>query len=235
VLIRIHYRKTAEGRFLSHLDITHAWERSIRRAGLPLGYSQGFNPHPKISFASALAVGTTSDAEFMDMELTEEIDLAVVEEALVKALPPAFQIVRMKKMEGKQEALMSLVNFSEYQLLVETVEAVADEQLAKIIDDVLQREEVNILRFKKNSKEKRTVNIRPGIKDIKAKADGQKVVIDLGIQTGSEFNVRPEEVIYGMMACGLPPVQHILRIHRQGLWIMQSENKKITPLEWSKA
>ena len=105
----------------------------------------------------------------------------------------------------------------------------------KIIDNVLQREEVNILRFKKNSKEKRTVNIRPGIKDIKAKADGQKVVIDLGIQTGSDFNVRPEEVIYGMMACGLPPVQHILRIHRQGLWIMQSENKKITPLEWSKA
>lgn len=235
MLIRIHYRKTAEGRFLSHLDIAHSWERGIKRAGLPLAYSQGFNPHPKITFASALAVGTTSDGEYLDMELTEDLEVSLVQEKLEKALAPAFQIVRLKKMEGKQDALMSLVNFAEYRLLVETTEETSQEKLEAVIAEIFKREEVNILRFKKNSQEKRTVNIRPGIHAIKAQADGQKVVIELGIQTGSEFNVRPEEVIYGMMACGLPPVQHILRIHRQGLWIIGKDGSKITPLEWSKA
>ena len=55
---------------MSHLDLMHTWERVIRRSHLPLAFSQGFNPHPKINFASALALGTTSDGEYMDMELT---------------------------------------------------------------------------------------------------------------------------------------------------------------------
>ena len=115
MLIRIAYQKTREGRFLSHLDSAHSWERSIRRAGLPLAYSQGFNPHPKISFASALAVGTTSDAEYMDMELSEELPVEEVQRALEQGLAPAFQITRMKRMEGKQDALMSLVNLADYE------------------------------------------------------------------------------------------------------------------------
>ena len=58
---------------MSHLDLMHTWERVIRRSHLPLAFSQGFNPHPKINFASALALGTTSDGEYMDMDLSEDI------------------------------------------------------------------------------------------------------------------------------------------------------------------
>ena len=66
---------------MSHLDLMHTWERVIRRSHLPLAFSQGFNPHPKINFASALALGTTSDGEYMDMELTEELPLEQVRQA----------------------------------------------------------------------------------------------------------------------------------------------------------
>ena len=63
MLIRIKYGKTNEGRYLSHLDLMRTWERSIRRTKAPLGFSQGFNPHQKLSFGSALAVGTASDGK----------------------------------------------------------------------------------------------------------------------------------------------------------------------------
>ena len=101
MLIRMQFRKTKEGRFLSHLDLMHTWERVIRRSQLPLAFSQGFNPHPKINFASACAVGTTSDGEYMDMELTQELPLAEVQAALDRAMPPAFAVTAMKVVQGK--------------------------------------------------------------------------------------------------------------------------------------
>ena len=96
MLIRMQFRKTRAGRFLSHLDLMHTWERVIRRSQLPLGFTQGFNPHPKMNFASALAVGTTSDAEYMDLEFTEDLTLDQIREALFPTIPPAFEVTDLK-------------------------------------------------------------------------------------------------------------------------------------------
>ena len=89
MLVRIKYGKPNAGRFLSHLDLMHAWERAIRRTGAPLAFSQGYNPHPKLAFGSALSVGTTSDGEYMDVELERDIDAEAFRQELAAALPPA--------------------------------------------------------------------------------------------------------------------------------------------------
>lgn len=70
---RVWFRKGERVRYISHLDVLRAWERALRRAGLPLSYSQGFTPHPKIAFASPLPLGFVSDAEVMDVTLDEQL------------------------------------------------------------------------------------------------------------------------------------------------------------------
>lgn len=230
MLIRIKYAKTEEGRFLSHLDLMRAWERAIRRSGAPLGFSQGFNPHPKLSFGSALAVGTTSNGEYMDVELTKEVDLPSLEADFVQALPPALLLLAIKQIPEKSPSLMSVLNRAHYVLRVDLVAPIEQMVLDKVMADFLAQEEVTVLRFKKNSKDKRPVNIRPGVFDLQGEAFGETITITILVQSGSEGNVRPEEVIYGLMSNGLPIVKDIIGIHREGLYIAQGD-QLVTPLE----
>ena len=227
MLIRMQFRKTREGRFLSHLDLIHTWERVIRRSQLPLAFSQGFNPHPKMNFASALAVGTTSDAEYMDLELTETMTLDAVKEALDRSIPPAFEVTQMKVVEGKVPSLMSTIQRATYQLYLEYVSEITQEQL--------DQEENIIYRYKKDSKDKKAVNIRPGVYAIDLKreenTDGKHALLEIRVQSGNDGNIRPEEVAYGLMNVGMPLVQHVVRIHRTGLYALDNEGNMVTPLE----
>ena len=231
MLIRMQFRKTREGRFMSHLDLMHTWERVIRRSQLPLAFSQGFNPHPKINFASALAVGTTSDGEYMDMELTTDLPLEQVKQELDRAMPPAFEVTAMKVVTGKVPSLMSIIERGRYQLRLEFVEEVTQQQLEDAIEKFWKREEIIIYRYKKNSKDKKAVNIRPGVYEMKLTADGRYAVLDILVQSGNEGNIRPEEVAYGLMSAGMPAVQHVVRIHRLGLYLFDKSGAMVTPLD----
>ncbi|MFA4886471.1 MAG: TIGR03936 family radical SAM-associated protein, partial [Desulfotomaculaceae bacterium] len=84
---RIIYAKEGPARYISHLDLLRVFDRAARRGGLPVAYTQGFNPHPKMSFAAPLSVGTAGEAEFADMELTRDIPVADMESALAGSMP----------------------------------------------------------------------------------------------------------------------------------------------------
>jgi radical SAM-linked protein len=115
--LRFELTKGEEIRYISHLDYASAIERAIIRAKLAAAYSEGFNPHMKISFASALAVGITSQAEYMDLDLKEEIDLAQGVKQLVATLPPGIVVKKAKYMFGKLPALMAIVNLATYDVI----------------------------------------------------------------------------------------------------------------------
>lgn len=227
----MQFCKTREGRFLSHLDLMHTWERVIRRSQLPLAYSQGFNPHPKINFASACAVGTTSDGEYMDMELTQELPVEQVKEMLQAVMPPAFRVSAMKVVSGKAPSLMSIIQRARYVLQLELVEEATQEQLDAALENFWQQEEIVIYRYKKNSKDKKPVNIRPGVYELELTAEGKNALLHIQVQSGNEGNIRPEEVAYGLMATGMPMVQHVVRIHRQGLYVLDEKGILLTPLD----
>ena len=216
---------------MSHLDLMHTWERVIRRSQLPLGFSQGFNPHPKMNFASACAVGTTSDGEYMDIELTRDMPLEEVKEALDRAMPPAFEVTQMKVVEGKVPSLMSIMERASYRLRLEFVDDVTQEQLDTAIEALFTREEITVFRYKKNSKDKKPVNIRPGVFEIRMEAEGKYAVLHILVQTANDFNVRPEEVAYGLMSAGMPAVLNVVRIHRNGLYLLDKKGNLITPLD----
>ena len=235
MLIRMQFRKTRAGRFLSHLDLMHTWERVIRRSKLPLGFTQGFNPHPKMNFASALAVGTTSDAEYMDLDFTETLTLEQIKAALLPAVPPAFEIVDMKVVEGKVPSLMSIIQRATYTLRLAYVDEITQAQLDAAVEAFWAMDENIIYRYKKDSKDKKAVNIRPGVYSIKLtqeeNSDKKHAVLDIVVQSGNDGNSRPEEVAYGLMNAGMPFVEQVVRIHRTGLYALDNDGNMITPLQ----
>ena len=81
------------------------------------------------------------------------------------------------------------------------------------------------------SKEKKAMNIRPGVYQIKLTADGKRGLLEILVQSGNEGNIRPEEVAYGLMSAGMPPVQQVVRIHRQGLYLLNQAGALVTPLD----
>ena len=110
--------KGEELRYVSHLDYANLFVRACKRAKLPMAYSEGFNPHMKVAFASALSLGATSDAEYVDFEMTEALAPSLVMERLGKHLPCGAQMVRLKLLEGKHKALMADVDEARYRIAV---------------------------------------------------------------------------------------------------------------------
>lgn len=92
--LRLALHKGEELRFLSHLDFAQAVERMIRRAEIKMAYSEGFNPHMKISFSSALALGVTAEAEYIDMDVLEDDSLESIMARLNAVAPRAFHYLR---------------------------------------------------------------------------------------------------------------------------------------------
>lgn len=91
--VRVRFAKRGRLRFLSHRDVARSFERAVRRAGLPVSHSHGFSPHPRLSWIGAAPTGTASEAEYMEMGLTREVDPAAVAAALDAALPDGIDIL----------------------------------------------------------------------------------------------------------------------------------------------
>ena len=116
--LRIKITKDAGIRFISHLEYVRTIERAIRRAKLPVAYSEGFNPHMKFSLASALGVGVTSEAEFVEIELAEEIDLPATMKKLAINLPTNIRILAADLADTKTDKLMAQAGGADYRVIV---------------------------------------------------------------------------------------------------------------------
>ena len=103
---RINYSKKEGMRYTSNLDIHKMWERTFRRAKLPLAYSQGFHPQPKIQQASPLPLGFLSDFEIVDFFLEQEMDLSSLETALTNSLPFGISINSITQINSKQKNII---------------------------------------------------------------------------------------------------------------------------------
>src|SRR5512136_1095840 len=114
IRLRITFAKTPAMRFTGHLDLHTAWERTFRRAGLPLAYSEGFNPHPRLNLASALPLGFTGEAEVIDAWLEQDLPLSDIQTALHRALPPGLKIAHIEIVDLRLPALQTELLASEY-------------------------------------------------------------------------------------------------------------------------
>ncbi len=118
--IRVRFSREQELKFISHLDITRLWQRTLHRARTPLAYSEGFSPHPRISLAAPLAVGVTSEAELMDIFCTQWVSPHSFTSAVSQQLPPGIGILQVHPIALSLPSLQSQVRYAEYQVEVES-------------------------------------------------------------------------------------------------------------------
>ena len=209
---RVHFEKLAGMSFTSHLDLHRTLERTIRRAHLPLAYSQGFNPRPRMNLASALPLGYTSEAEIMDMWMEDSIEPERLLEALHGASPPGLAVKEVSEVDLKAPALQTQVVSSEYK--VTPVPAEIREELLKKIDDILEAE--HIIRERRN----KTYDLRPLIEDLHVSEEGAEgPCLELRLANREGATGRPDEVC---LALDLDPIA--FRIHRTRIFLTTEQN-----------
>lgn len=118
--LRIRFSRGQEVKFISHLDIMRLWQRALHRAGISLAYSEGFTPHPRLSLASPLAIGVTSETELMDLFCTKSVSPHFFTNAISQQLPSGIEILQVYPIAPTMPSLQSQVRYAEYRVEVET-------------------------------------------------------------------------------------------------------------------
>lgn len=158
------FTKLEPVKFVSHLDMQRLFQRAFRRAGLPLAYSQGFNPHPLLSFATALSVGYTSECEYFDVILSESIPVSDFMERVNAVLPEAVRIVDAVDAGEFKASLTPLMRSAEYAATLAFDTEVKKETLEAAVESLLGGE---IIVDKKTKGGIKSVDIRPQLISMK--------------------------------------------------------------------
>jgi radical SAM-linked protein len=132
--LRITFAKTEAMRYTGHLDLHRAWERIFRRARLPLAYSQGFHPQPRLNLACALPLGFTSECELLDAWLETELPIDEVEQALIPSLPPGIQIQDIQVVDQRLPALQTQVRSADYCITLLEPPSEVNERIDRIVN-----------------------------------------------------------------------------------------------------
>lgn len=193
--LRVRYAKRGRLRFTSHRDFSRAFERAVFRARLPMAYSSGFNPHPRISYAGAAPTGSASEAEYLELALAEVVDPAAVHAALDEAMPDGLDVVRVVESPGGGFA--DLLQASRWRIALPVSEATAEAAVAAF----LAADEVLVQRMTK--KGLRDFDSRAAVLSLSADAgaDGEGSALELVLRH-LEPAVRPDDVLSGLRAVG---------------------------------
>lgn len=184
------FTKGSEVRFVSHLDMLRLFQRAFRRAELPLAFSQGFNPHPLMSFATALSVGFTSRGEFLDVILTQELDPESVRERVNAALPAGVEAIAAIDAGVSRVSLTSVMRSAEYAIDLSFDEPVSPERIEAETASMLAGD---ITVMKKTKGGVKPTDIRPMILELRVeKAEAGKALLYMRGVLSAEGGVNPE-------------------------------------------
>lgn len=188
-VIRLQYAKEGRLRALSHLETKTAIERAIRRARLPMAYSQGFSPKPKLTFSPALSVGIESRAEFVDLTLMGEHEAETVQAALSEQLPPGLSIVRSEK--APQVALNQVASSVTYRAELPAIEA---DQIDAALERFAGAESWTIDR--EQSGKVKQIDLKRFVRSLRRDEAG---ALRLELVQGQEGGARPAEVVRALL------------------------------------
>ncbi len=224
--VRVRLGKGDEMRFVSHLGFMRAFERTLRRARIPVAYSGGYHPHPRISFATALGVGMTSEAEYLDTELDASTPGGMTTrdlfEQLKEAAPPGMPIIAACAVRGNP-ALASRIEWASYR-----ISGVADlrPELASAALELLSSDRA-IAQVNTKSGQ-RPVDIRPMVRDIGWSGRGE---LECTLACGGRAHLRPQDFVAYLGSIeerhgahlGDPKIPGQFCIHRTGLYFSDGE------------
>ena len=188
-LIRVKYKKEDEKIFISHLDLQRLLQRAFRRAKINLSYSEGFNPHPKMSYGNALALGVESQGEYVDIEIEDDIEVKEFLERINEQLPDGIKFVKGQEIDPKTPSLSSIIVYGEYIFNIDLEVPLSKEFVKSRVLNFVKSKEIIIT--KKNKKGKKVeVDIRPMIRNFDlVSLDDNRVTFVSTIATGSKANL----------------------------------------------
>jgi radical SAM-linked protein len=138
--LRLRFSRGEEIKYISHLDLLRLWQRALNRAEIPLAYSEGFSPHPRMSLAAPLALGVTGEAELMDIFLARWSSPHTFTAAMGRQLPPGIKIEQVFNIALTMPSLQSQVRFAEYKVGIETEKEQAEIEAS--INAMLDKESI---------------------------------------------------------------------------------------------
>lgn len=195
--LRVKFKKTGRLQYVSHLDLVRTMHKIIVRAGLPLWYTEGFNPKPKMVFAAPLSIGTESMTEFVDIRLLEKMDTAEALSRLNRNMTEEMQAISAYYPTTK----LTELKWMSYTILIKTG-GVCDE-LARKCEAALSEDKIEIEKRSKSGENVR-VNIRPLIKSADVIADGEIIRISCVLSADQSAFLNPEHIIKVLKAsCGI--------------------------------
>jgi len=209
--MRIAFRKESPIKYISHLDLLRAWERALRRAEVPLAYSQGFNPHPKITIAMPLAVGCTGAREIVDVVLDEPLSGADLLASLEPVLPAGLSVVRATEVPLQGPALPSLISGAVYEIALSDVSA---QEVEQRVSDLMRQESAPI-EFRR-----KRFDFRPLIDALSVREESDTVVLLASLLRDEKGRIgRPDALL---VALGLTAT--VRRLHRRQIIFAEPES-----------
>ena len=205
--LRIKYAKRGAARFSSHRDFSRAFERALRRANVPMAYSSGFNPHPRISFANAAPTSASSEAEYVEIALAQICDPLEIARVLAAVMPPGLPILQIYEGAPGTSLGAELTASSWAIQFPEATPAV----LEQAVQQLLASDEIEIERETKSGT--KTTDIRPAIVSAEAEVDSVVVVIKQ-----DEIPLRPSDVVVGLRKSVDLPGSALYTRLAQGRW-----------------
>ncbi|WP_053722832.1 TIGR03936 family radical SAM-associated protein [Saccharothrix sp. NRRL B-16348] len=154
--LRLRYAKRGRLRFTSHRDIARTFERALRRAGVPMAYSQGFSPHPKVSWVGAAPTGVASEAEYVEVSVVDRVDPEALRTALDAVLPPGLDVLEVVQSAGG--TLPERIEASAWRV---ELPGVSPEELTEAVAALMGAGSVEVERLTKDGK--KIVDVRPAI------------------------------------------------------------------------
>ena len=187
--VRIKFSKSGALKFIGHLDVMGYFQKLMRRANIPIAYSEGFSPHQIMSFAMPLGIGDESIAEYVDIEISEHISSTEAINQLNEASVPEIRILSFREIpEGKAYNAMSSITAASYEVRLRD-ECKHSFNVQEAFIDTLNKDEIVVT--KQSKKSETTLDIKPFIYKYSLNGD----VMNLLVSCGSVMNIKPELVI----------------------------------------
>lgn len=225
MIIRAKFTKLEELKYISHLDLMRLFQRTFRRANIPVKYSEGFNPHPQFSLATALALGVSSNGEYMDVELDTQICPEEFSKRMNEVLPNGIKILKAVSLDCNS-SIVPLIRWSAYIIGFTTQEAMTVEQINNEIHSFLNNEELILTKEKKKGKNViiKQYNVRNRIKELfLISNEDDTIILKTTLMTGSQGNIKPVEVVELLEKYSRIKLEKdSLKIHRLELFIEEN-------------
>ena len=217
----IKFSKEGNIRYISHLDLLRLFKRSFKRAGIRLIYSQGFNPHPKMSFAQPLSLGYSSSGEYLEFDTTEPYPTEFIRESLGSIMPGGISIFSCSELPVTGKTLASLTEAASYEVFIPLAPDV-QKDIKAIVHEYHSQDKILVMKHQRKTGKDLEIDIKPMIMSIEGMVCNNNIMITMRLSAGSTANLSPEMVLSSFSEYAKVPYDRAeVPIHRTELYFQQ--------------